>query len=64
MGEPIEVDTTTLEGKLLVIQSHEEDLKLIEGDDSESAIHWRISKRRAIDEMEKRIKEEHGKSAD
>ena len=56
-----EVCTDTFEGKLLVIQSHEEDLKLIEGDDGPSAIIWRISKRAAIAAMEKRIEEEHGK---
>jgi len=58
----VEVDTATLEGKLLVIQSHEEDLKLIDGDDSITAHLWRISKRAAIDAMEKRIEEEHGQS--
>lgn len=60
----IEVDTSTLEGKLTVIQSHEEDLKLIEGDDTNSAIVWRVSKRAAIAELERRIKEEHGQRDD
>ncbi len=59
-GNSIEVDTSTLEGKLLVIQSHEEDLKLIEGDDGPSAIIWRTAKRAEIEKWERRIREEHG----